>query len=334
MAKGGKGGNGGGGGAISGNKRDNFLNGTENADLIEGNGGNDTLEGLGGNDTLNGGTGNDSLIGGFGDDLVDGGSGTDTVVLSGNRIDYSITQIDANTVEITGPDGTDTVTNVESFQFADMTQSFADLLLPLYDVSVSSVALNSASDLDLGRLAFGGESGAQLVVDVAVENLGVMPATGVSVSFYLSTDGTLSGDDLLLGSEDVPTASGTQSITGNYTVPLSVLAGDYTVIAVASSTETDDVVANNTGTMAVTLVGGRLPGTDGDDLLVGTEYNDIAEGGLGDDTFVSSAGVDRFYGGGGTDTADYSSFDQGIELLGGACRRDHSGRRRDEWCSL
>ena len=156
MAKGGNGG----GGAISGNKRDNFLNGTENADLIEGKGGNDTLEGLGGNDTLNGGTGNDSLIGGLGDDLVDGGSGTDTVVFSGNRIDYSITQIDANTVEIAGPDGTDTVTNVETFQFADLTQSFAGLLLPLYDLSISSIALNIASDLDLGRLAFGGESGA------------------------------------------------------------------------------------------------------------------------------------------------------------------------------
>ena len=129
MAKGGKGGNGGGGdtgGLIRGNKRDNILNGTENAEEIRGLGGNDVLSGLAGDDTLLGGSGNDTLDGGAGDDAIDGGTGTDTAQFSGPRDAYTVTQTDATTIEITGPDGTDTFTNVEFFAFSDITQSAAN----------------------------------------------------------------------------------------------------------------------------------------------------------------------------------------------------------------
>ncbi len=150
MAKGNKGG---GNGSIRGNKRDNQLDGTAGDDLIEGLGGNDTLSGFDGNDTLDGGEGNDLLDGGFGDDSIDGGAGADTAIFAGNRDDYVVTQIDSATISITGPDGTDLVTNVESFAFADMTQSFAEVIVPRQanlsasDMSLSEVSVVSGADV-------------------------------------------------------------------------------------------------------------------------------------------------------------------------------------------
>ncbi|MBS0471020.1 MAG: M10 family metallopeptidase C-terminal domain-containing protein [Proteobacteria bacterium] len=81
-----------------------------------------TIDGVDSNDTLHGTSGNDTL---------DGGTGTDTLVLTGNQADYSIV-FDSGTLSYTvtdnrggHPDGTDTVKNVENFQFADGTVSYA-----------------------------------------------------------------------------------------------------------------------------------------------------------------------------------------------------------------
>jgi hypothetical protein len=55
---------------------------------------------------------------GPGNDTIDGGTGFDTAVFSGARASYSITR-NGKTVTVTGPDGTDTLTNVELAQFSD-----------------------------------------------------------------------------------------------------------------------------------------------------------------------------------------------------------------------
>lgn len=75
------------------------LKGTAGADVIQGFGGNDTIDGLG---------------------------GTDTAVFSGDRWTYAVSQ-NGNQVVLTGADGTDTITNVEQFQFADGTYTLAQL---------------------------------------------------------------------------------------------------------------------------------------------------------------------------------------------------------------
>lgn len=145
MAKGGKGGSGF-DQVIRGNKFGNTLTGGGGSDRIEGRDGNDILDGQGGNDLLQGGNGADTLIGGAGADTLEGGAGTDTAVFSGSRGDYAITQIDAATLEISGPDGTDTVTGVELFQFDDVTQTFEEALQPwLPDVSSSGLTLNTTT---------------------------------------------------------------------------------------------------------------------------------------------------------------------------------------------
>ena len=69
-----------------GDKRNNSLNGSENADLILGSGGNDLINGKGGGDILCGGDGVDFLLGNSGDDVLDGGLDND--VLNGGSGDY------------------------------------------------------------------------------------------------------------------------------------------------------------------------------------------------------------------------------------------------------
>ncbi len=58
-------------------------------DIIAGGGGNDTLGGGGGDDTIDGGSGADSLMGGAGNDLLTGGSGND-ILDGGTGIDTMI----------------------------------------------------------------------------------------------------------------------------------------------------------------------------------------------------------------------------------------------------
>src|SRR5262249_52404307 len=82
----------------------------------------DTLSGLAGNDTLFGHDGNDTLNGGLGNDNLDGGAGTDTAVFSGLSSAYTITP-GAGHITVTGPDGTDVLTNVERLAFDDITSS-------------------------------------------------------------------------------------------------------------------------------------------------------------------------------------------------------------------
>ena len=92
----------------------------DNANVVNGTAGVDLLPGLGGDDTLNGLGGDDTLTGGFGNDTIDGGNGIDTAVFAGLRSAYQINRAGGVTT-VTGPDGTDSLTNVELLRFSDIT---------------------------------------------------------------------------------------------------------------------------------------------------------------------------------------------------------------------
>jgi 20S proteasome alpha/beta subunit len=94
------------------------------------------IEGGADNDQLYGGAGHDFFIGGGGNDTIVGGTGTETATYSGSRSNYLITY-NATTQTYTivdqrpgSPDGTDTVTAVGFFAFADVTLSAAMVLNP------------------------------------------------------------------------------------------------------------------------------------------------------------------------------------------------------------
>jgi hypothetical protein len=90
--------------------------GNDLANVLVGQSGNNVLKGLGGNDTL---------IGGEGDDTLDGGDGFDTALFSAPVGSYHFAENGAQ-VTVSGPDGTDTLTNIEQLSFGNLAFSIAD----------------------------------------------------------------------------------------------------------------------------------------------------------------------------------------------------------------
>ncbi len=79
--------------------------------------------------TLLGGDGNDVLIGGTGDDTLDGGAGHDTVAYEGSSEDYAIWANTDGSFTVKderggSPDGSDTITGIETLQFSNETLNF------------------------------------------------------------------------------------------------------------------------------------------------------------------------------------------------------------------
>jgi len=77
-----------------------------------------TIIGGAGNDTLVAGTGNDTISGGAGNDTINGSTGVDKAVYNGNRVSYTITKT-VSAYTVAGPDGVDTLSNIERLQFSD-----------------------------------------------------------------------------------------------------------------------------------------------------------------------------------------------------------------------
>ncbi|MBT6293000.1 MAG: tandem-95 repeat protein, partial [Rhodospirillaceae bacterium] len=101
--------------------------GGDGNDVFFGNEAANALTGMRGADQLFGGAGADTLTGGAGDDILDGGAGADIAVFAGNLIDYSVTSLGGTTTvfDLTGAEGLDTITRVETLQFADVTISLS-----------------------------------------------------------------------------------------------------------------------------------------------------------------------------------------------------------------
>ncbi len=116
----------GGSGTITGTTADDQIAGGPGNEVIHGGAGYDWLQGVAGADQLFGDDGSDVLDGGPGNDILVGGAGIDIAVYSGLRSDYQIVpQPDGSFVIVDmrsgSPDGTDQVSDVELFQFADFT---------------------------------------------------------------------------------------------------------------------------------------------------------------------------------------------------------------------
>jgi serralysin len=108
------------------------LTGGAYGDRLTGNAGDNTLTGGAGNDKLYGMAGNDTLWGGSGADTIYGGEGSDIAVLSGASGDYSYTRNRRGAWIITdlrsgSPDGRDTLTEIETLQFSDVSISLSSI---------------------------------------------------------------------------------------------------------------------------------------------------------------------------------------------------------------
>lgn len=105
---------------IQGGSGDDIIFGWTGNDVIRGDQGADIIYGGTGDDTIDGGSQDDELFGGPGNDAIDGGGDTDRAYFDGSEADYIVTSNGDGSGTVTGgPDGDDTLVNVEILYFFD-----------------------------------------------------------------------------------------------------------------------------------------------------------------------------------------------------------------------
>ncbi|WP_201839257.1 Ig-like domain-containing protein [Microvirga zambiensis] len=261
--------------------------GSHQADTITGNSGANEIDGLGGNDTL------------------DGGGGSDTAVFTGRREKYQVTElpdgslrivdnrtqgeIEADSVHATYQvsNGSDTLSNFESFRFKDDTYTRAQLLettKPNVTVNLVDTVLNDADKTSQVTFTFSEAiaTGSFTISDVTVAN-------GALSNLVVAANGLSA------------TATFTATDSVNATGSVSVAASRFTDLAGNQNNASNtDTVAINTLTLSV------IDGGPGPDNLPGTGSADVIDGKQGNDTLLGSAGADQMIGGSGQDTVRYT----------------------------
>ena len=279
-------------------------------DTLIGGTGEDTLLGGGGRDTLSAGADNDVLSGGAGDDLIDGGDGVDVAAFTGNWSDYTITEA-GGTYTITdirpgSPDGTDTVTNIETFRFSDGDVSVADAL---NDAPELSAANGTVAENDTGAVvgavtstdADVNDSVTYSVDDARFEVVGgqLQLRDGEALDYEADGDSVV----VTVTATDVHGATDTQMVT-------VTVADQAEAITLGNGGQT----FTDTGVAETSITGGT-----GNDIIVGHEDgsninglggNDVLTGGSGEDTLDGGRGEDTLYGGAGNDLL-YAGYDIG-----------------------
>ena len=248
-----------------------------------------------GSDSIIGNDANNRLKGGAGNDTIEGGAGTDSAVFSGLRAAYTVTALGGNSVRVAGPDGTDTLTNVELLVFDDQTVTWsssgqADLDAMSLNLSVSAII-----------------PGAGTTVSYTVVNSGSAAAGASTVGIYLSADAVFGAGDTLLTTRATPTLNAGMSFSDSFALTLPT-AGSWYVFAVADyngaiAEANEGNNASNGGAVNVTA-SLTLNGSAGNDTLTSGLGNDTINGAGGDDTVVFSHRL-----------GDYTVQDLGTRIL-------------------
>ncbi|MEM9427952.1 MAG: hypothetical protein AAGA32_00440 [Pseudomonadota bacterium] len=294
---------------ILGNGGDDQIFGGAGADFLEGNTGRDELWGGAGDDHLDGRLGEDTLSGGAGDDDVDGGEDTDRAVWSGDISDFEISH-DGVSDEFTIRDlnagdgldeGTDTVREVEEFEFNGVLYTYAEMVARANNTAPDAPALSSG--------------GSVVENSLAGTVVGTFPATDADgeTIVYTLTDaaGTPVSDPNfeVIGNELRVKSGADIDFEAATTLTVYVTASDLyeTTAPEAISVSVDDVaetlsvsgnfIDNSVAETSVT-------GSSGIDNIVVHASGGVADGGGGDDQVSGQMGDDTLAGGAGNDIVD------------------------------
>ena len=271
---------------------------------------NDEFETGAGHDRVYAGAGNDRILGGSGNDTIDGGAGTDTAVFSGARALYTVTRNAAGTsfVVTSAAEGSDWLSLVESFQFADLTMAASTFTTQ--DTTAPSVVGVSPADEATGVATTTDIVGS---FDEAIQrgsgSITLKNAAGATIESF---DAASSARISIAGSTlTVDPSAQLASMTG---YRLEFAAGSIKDL-LGNGIALIDSYNFTTGLASYT-------GTTGNDVLTGDDYAN---------TFTGLAGDDAIDGLGGTDTAVYTGAraDYTISLVGAVRRVNDSLPGRD-----
>lgn len=226
-----------------------------------------------GADQMRGNSGNNSLRGNGGNDIIDGGLGSDTVIFSGNRADYTITW-NGQVGTVVGPDGTDTITNVEFLQFADQTIAAAPTggLVVAGDITNETISGTALAD------AIGGLGGNDVINGLGGNDT-------LDGGFGNDTLNGGDGDDTLIG------GFGSDALNGGNGYDIA----DYST-AIGGITMNGTSVTGAAGSDTLSSIE-EVIGSTFSDNLTGTAGNDVIRGGGGVDVINGAGGNDRLYAG-------------------------------------
>jgi Ca2+-binding RTX toxin-like protein len=185
------------------------------ADIIATGDGEDVLDGGAGADQLSSGGGNDVILIGLGSDALDGGVDTDSVIFSGARSDYQVSDLGGGVLQTIdlrngSPDGIDTLQNIEGFYFTDGIFDAVTVLVTPPTTGIFSLAFSAdtgASNSDFitntAAQTISGVLNADLVagetVEVSLDNGGTWTTatSSVGTSTFSLAGQTLAGSDTL-----------------------------------------------------------------------------------------------------------------------------------------
>ena len=295
---------------------------------------------------LNGGDGNDILYGGNGNDVLNGGNGTDTIVMRGNRADYTIgagnSSITDNVTTGTN-DGTDQLSGIEKIQFANGTLDLATNVFTTQSNSSTSIAfMGGTYSLLTGRYSDSGTGTGPLTLvgTSAAETL-----TGGSYGDSITGNG---GNDTLIGNDGNDTFyyagnnNGFDTVNGGAGYDRIVATANNTVIGLDSFSGIEHFDANGFSNVVIlgsaadnnvdlngTSVSGMIiDGGDGNDTLTVYGWDGGLYGGAGNDVINAGDGPAWIFGGIGNDTLnagngdDFLSGDAGTNILDGGSGTD------------
>lgn len=287
-------------------------------------------------ENLTGSVGNDTLAGNSGDNVLNGLGGNDTVVFSQAFAAYTILVNGDGSLSVSGPDGNDTLVQIETLQFAGQTMN-----LIVADGSGTGSTLsgttgddilygNSGSDTLSGGTGddvlnggagddlLQGGSGSDLL-DGGDGNDTLLGGTGDDVITGGAGDDLLqggSGSNVLDGGDGIDTVSysdASRSVDISLTVDPCASVSSFALMSAGTTgaaAKTSSTSAGNKGCGkhdADTLISiENLTGSDYADRLTGNAGDNVLSGGRGNDTLIGGGGNDTLDGGAGNDTAVFA----------------------------
>ncbi|MEW5728769.1 MAG: tandem-95 repeat protein, partial [Pseudomonadota bacterium] len=237
-----------------------------------------TMTGSAINDSIIGGAGTDTLRGNAGDDFLDGGAGTDTAVYAGASADYGF-MWNGSQLIVSGPEGTDTLVNIETLKFSDGSFQLSipgDPAQPVALVGTSKtilVGMDNATTYDaawaVGKTVVVHDAGGTDTID----------ASALPESAIRGATRSADGNDLIF---HFTAQAGGGSVT---------FVDHFAGKSVENLDFGDEV-------MSIADFAGSTVGSAGMDLVVGTSAGETLSGGGGDDVFFGGGGSDHFVGDG------------------------------------